>query len=309
MFSQLHLGNFPEPHPSHQLEDVLSSELYLCAPTIGGYSLVSKSWGRFVVDQLKEVEWDSSAFGHLVLDPEKKDLIEAIVSAKKNSLVTDVISGKSGGFIVVLHGKPGTGKTLTAEAAAEHVQKPLLIVSASELANPGPSRDMGIEKLLRNAFDMAKTWDALVLIDEAEVYMESRKLGDVSRNAMVSILLRLLEYHQQAVFLTTNHLERFDTAFKSRIAVAIRYPDLTAEARETIWIRFLEKIDVRIVENSAMNGPRTIGRGDLRKLASKGLNGRYTPLSFYIKFLDKLKTRSGVSRLCHSTPRIRSPSR
>ena len=274
MFAQLHGVNSSEPHPTHRLDDVSSEELYLCAPTIGGYSLGSKSWGRFVVDRLDKIVWDENAFSHLVLDEDKKRLIRAIVFADQKNLVTDVISGKSGGFIVVLHGKPGTGKTLTAEAAAEHVRKPLLIVSAAELANPGPGQ-AGIEKMLRDMFSLATIWDALVLIDEAEVYLEARTLGDVQRNAMVSIFLRLLEYHQLVIFLTTNHIERLDEAFKSRIAVAIRYPELTVGAREEIWIRFLKRIDVAIVETDTSENPNEIGIGQVRKLAAKDLNGRY----------------------------------
>lgn len=174
---------------------------------------------------------------------------------------------------MVLHGKPGTGKTLTAEAAAEHVRKPLLVISASELANPGPG-PVGIERVLRNMFELATVWGALVLIDEAEVYLEARTLGDVRRNAMVSIFLRLLEYNQLVIFLTTNHIERLDEAFKSRITVAIKYPALAVKAREEIWIRFLKRIKVAIVETDTSENPNEIGVGEIRKLPAMDLNGR-----------------------------------
>jgi hypothetical protein len=177
MFKQVHDPNSLEPHPSHRLEEVPRMEIHLCAPTVGGYSLVSKTWGRFVADRLSEIVWDDDAFSHLVLDEDKKNLIKGIVTVDHSNLITDVVSGKSGGFIIVLHGKPGTGKTLTAEAAAERVRKPLMIVSGAELANPGPGQTVGVERLLQNVFDLAKAWDALVLIDEAEVYLEARSFG------------------------------------------------------------------------------------------------------------------------------------
>jgi len=230
MFQQVHGPKSLEPHPSHRLEEVPITEIHLCAPTVGGYSLVSKTWGRFIADRLSEIIWDDDAFSHLVLDETKKNLVKSIVNIDRGDLITDVISGKSGGFIIVLHGKPSTGKMLMAEAADERVRKPLMIVSAAELANPRPGQTVGVERLLQNVFDLAKAWDALVLIDEAEVYLEARSFGDVQRNAMVSIFLRLLEYHHQVIFLTTNHITRLDSTFKSRIAVALKYPDLTSSA-------------------------------------------------------------------------------
>jgi ATPase family associated with various cellular activities (AAA) len=277
LFQQVNSPKSLEPHASHRLEDVPITEIHLCAPTVGGYSLVSKTWGRFVADRLSEIVWDDDAFSHLVLEDDKKNLIKNIVSVDHSNLITDVVSGKSGGFIVVLHGKPGTGKTLTAEAAAEKIRKPLMIVSGAELASPGPGPAVGVERLLQNVFDLAKAWDALVLIDEAEVYLEARSFGDVQRNAMVSIFLRLLEYHHQVIFLTTNHITRLDSAFKSRIAIAIRYPDLTAGAREEIWRRFLRSAGVTIVENEETVKPNEITKAELAILIAIELNGRYRP--------------------------------
>lgn len=55
---------------------------------------------------------------HLELDASYKKLIRALVEAscsesKSSQVVKDVIAGKGGGLIACLHGKPGTGKTLT----------------------------------------------------------------------------------------------------------------------------------------------------------------------------------------------------
>ena len=57
----------------------------------------------------------------------------------------------------------------------------------------------------------------MLLLDEADVFLEKRDLRDVHRNAMVSIFLRLLEYHSGIMFLTTNRLETIDSAFDSRV--------------------------------------------------------------------------------------------
>ncbi len=43
--------------------------------------------------------------------------------------------------------------------------------------------------------------------------MEKRATADVVRNAMVSIFLKLLEYHQGVLFLTSNRVKEIDEAF------------------------------------------------------------------------------------------------
>lgn len=65
--------------------------------------------------QIAPVVWNKKAFERLVLDAKSKELINALVSvhilAKKTA---DIISGKGNGLIILLHGSPGVGKTLTA---------------------------------------------------------------------------------------------------------------------------------------------------------------------------------------------------
>lgn len=58
-----------------------------------------------------------------------------------------------------------------------------------------------------------------MLLDEADVFLERRVNNDIKRNAMVGVFLRLLEYHQGILFLTTNRVSTFDDAFNSRISV------------------------------------------------------------------------------------------
>ena len=258
------------PHLSLQLEDVPETELHCCAPTVLGYSFAAKKWGRLAVDKFTEIQWNSEAFEHLVLSEEKKTLIKSIIYADQSGLITDLVTHKAGGFIVLLHGNPGTGKTLTAETAAEKAQKPLMILSAAELG----FKAIAVELNLRNILEICRLWDAILLIDEAEVILEERAPGDIQRNAMVSVLLRLLEYHQQVIFLTTNHITRIDPAVRSRIGIAIEYPDLGFDAREQIWTRFLKMGDVKICEEHS-DGKNAMLRDELHKLAAQKLNGRY----------------------------------
>jgi SpoVK/Ycf46/Vps4 family AAA+-type ATPase len=265
----------PDVDEEDKIDEVSEDELHFCAPTVFGYSFVTKMWGRLVADKFSLIVWNKSAFEHLVLPEETKTLIKSLVDADRANadIIKDVITGKGGGCIVILHGRPGTGKTLTAEAIAEERQKPLMVISVGELG-----KDAGeLEEKLTDILEIAKLWEAVLLLDEADVFLEARSLHELHRNAMVGVFLRLLEYHQRVMFLTTNRVTTLDEAFKSRISIAIKYRDLDKNARKQIWKNFLGLAGVKIV-NKLVNGYdesiATITDDEVNKLAAKKLNGR-----------------------------------
>jgi hypothetical protein len=53
------------------------------------------------------------------------------------------------------------------------------------------------------------------------------------------VFLRTLEYYEGILFLTTNRIGTFDTAFKSRIHLAIKYPSLSITSRCDLWRNFI----------------------------------------------------------------------
>jgi ATP-dependent Lon protease len=72
------------------------------------------------VSQIEPVIWNKKAFDRLVLDPQSKELIKALVSVHlSTNKMGDIITGKGNGLIILLHGSPGVGKTLTAESYVE----------------------------------------------------------------------------------------------------------------------------------------------------------------------------------------------
>merc|ERR1711939_1159242 len=96
------------------------------------------------------------------------------------------------------------------------------------------------EHELQKILDIAHSWGAVLLLDEADVFLEKREVHDIHRNALVSIFLRLLEYFQGILFLTTNRVDTFDEAFQSRIHLPLRYGELSAKAKRRVWGMFLE---------------------------------------------------------------------
>ncbi|KAK0372974.1 hypothetical protein CLIM01_09660 [Colletotrichum limetticola] len=214
-------------------------EIYLFPNLVPGFDLRRKKWVDVEVDQIRDVVWNDQAFNSLVADEDMKMLILALVTnqldAKRG---TDVIDNKGNGLIMLLHGSPGTGKTFTAESVAEIAKKPLYSVTCGDIGtNPAD-----VEKYLESVFHLGKIWDCVVLLDEAEVFLEQRTLQDLQRNALVSVFLRALEYYDGILILTTNRVGTFDEAFKSRIQLALRYQRLEAYQRKQIWKNFFERL-------------------------------------------------------------------
>ncbi|KAL4788115.1 P-loop containing nucleoside triphosphate hydrolase protein [Aspergillus varians] len=214
-------------------------ELYVFPSTIIGYSLHSKKWVNLEVDKIQEVDWNKRAFESLVVSEETKELIQALVISRLEvEKGTDMIENKGNGSIILLHGGPGTGKTLTAESVAELAEKPLYRVTGGDI---GTKPDV-VEQYLESVLQLGKIWDCVVLLDEADVFLQERALSDLQRNVLVTVLLRLLENYNGILILTSNRVGTFDEAFKSRIQLALHYPTLTRPQRHKLWRNFITRL-------------------------------------------------------------------
>ena len=120
-----------------------------------------------------------------------------------------------------------------------------------------------MESRIGEILELCAGWNALVLIDEADVFLEKRATSDVLRNAMVCVMLRLLEYHQGILFLTTNRVTEFDPAFESRVTVALRYDSLSETARSQVWKNLISRLPHKVSNDI-----------DYEKLGKVNLNGR-----------------------------------
>ncbi|KAF5569175.1 TOB3 (member of AAA-ATPase family) [Fusarium phyllophilum] len=221
----------------------------------------------FDIELVKDVVWNSTAFDQLVLPHDYKRIIQAFVGAQMSGLdnFDDVIKGKGRGIIMLLSGEPGTGKTLTAESGNYHDAlkvgyRPLYNMSAAELGDVAQE----VEQKLDCALELSTRWGAVLLLDECDVFLERRTTSDIKRNKLVSIFLRLLEYFEGVMFLTTNRVSAFDPAFESRIHLTIHYPNLDYTSRLHIWKTFV----------GICNDGNSISEDELDKLAAVELNGR-----------------------------------
>ncbi|KAK2614233.1 hypothetical protein N8I77_001079 [Diaporthe amygdali] len=257
-----------KPQGSKKTPEWTDEEYLIASPVVLGFSFGEKLWLEFTVSGVQDIRWNEHAYESLVLEKRTKETVKALVESHKYHAaesIDDVIQGKGKGLVSVLHGPPGTGKTLTAEGISELLKCPLYMVSAGELGTDSRVLEGELQRIL----DICHAWGAILLLDEADVFLEKRNMHDIHRNALVSIFLRQLEYFQGILFLTTNRVETFDDAFQSRIHIALRYDPLDLKAKKAIFKMFVEKARSQQKSDSA---PFT--EEEYNTLARHDLNGR-----------------------------------
>ena len=233
----------------------LTDELMLLLPNrVYGFVLRSRRWYFLDIDTIHSVHRRSEGFESLILPQGVARLVEGLVQThgvRDRKPVTgdesdsehqfDLVRGKGKGLIILLHGAPGVGKTSTAECVADYTHRPLFPITCGDIGETAKE----VEHNLERNFSLAHRWGCVLLLDEADVFLQARDKEDMRRNSVVSVFLRVLEYYSGILFLTTNKVGHFDEAFKSRIHVSLYYPQLDQETSSQIWKMNLR----RLVEN------------------------------------------------------------
>ncbi|KAL8750215.1 MAG: hypothetical protein Q9199_007215 [Rusavskia elegans] len=222
---------------------------YLLLPArLLGYCFNNKVWAQFHVNRVQAIKIPvAETEMKKLIFPEESDIKEdlKILIEQHGStilpMIVDPIEGKGAGLVVLLHGPPGVGKTLTAETLAKCAGKPLYLVGASDVGlDPRTA-----EESLGRIFDLAERWGAVLLIDEADVFLDSRGSkgeGDLSKNALVSVMLRALEYFKGILIMTTNRVMTFDVAMLSRCHYAVNFTSLALEQEKEIWKGYVNQL-------------------------------------------------------------------
>lgn len=220
---------------------------HVLVDTIPAFVLSERRWAMVQVDNLSEVRPDREAFKYLVLDDDIKLTVKSLIGkfasedGKVSPWPNDFVANKGLGRIFLLHGSPGVGKTCTAECVAELTRRPLLSLTSGDISTSMSASS--VERNLSYFLQLGERYGALVLLDEADVYLEQRRTEDLHRNGLVSIFLRALEYYKGVLFLTTNRVAAFDAAFTSRIHVALHYKKLTDADRMRVWTNNFERLE------------------------------------------------------------------
>jgi len=221
------------------------------------------------VDDMQPYVYQPELKDKLILPQEQTDLID-ILTAEMDVLMDDIVAGKSGGTTVLCAGPAGVGKTLTAEVYSEIIKRPLYRVHSGQLG----LNVAEMEKALKDTLTRAQRWGAVMLIDEADVYIKRRD-DNIAANAVVGVFLRVLEYFNGLLFLTTNRVDDIDEAIISRCIAMITYHAPNNDDRRKIWQvmtqQFELNIDAQIIDALVERFPRATGRDikGLTKLVGK----------------------------------------
>ncbi|RYP23554.1 hypothetical protein DL765_001068 [Monosporascus sp. GIB2] len=173
--------------------DLEDDDLILLPRRVVGYAFRERKFYMLDIQALREIPASQDVFKDLKIDPTHRTVVVSLVMSHLEkqtiqkqrpsvNLNQDLIRGKESGLVILLHGVPGVGKTATAEAVAQVFRKPLFVITSGDLGFlPGD-----VEDALRGIFRLAHLWDCVLLLDEAEIFLSRRELGDLKRNALVS---------------------------------------------------------------------------------------------------------------------------
>ncbi|KAL8944834.1 MAG: hypothetical protein Q9211_000441 [Gyalolechia sp. 1 TL-2023] len=232
-------------------EELTESMMLLLPNRVYGFVLRSRRWHFLNIDSIRPLERHSDGFEALVLPPGVARLVESLVKTHdpqnmpsftsndcENEHHVDLVRGKGKGLIILLHGAPGVGKTSTAECVADYTHRPLFPITCGDIGETSKE----VEHNLEQNFSLAHRWGCVLLLDEADVFLQARDRENMRRNGVVSVFLRVLEFYSGILFLTTNKVGHFDEAFKSRIHVSLYYPALDKQSTLKIWKMNLERL-------------------------------------------------------------------
>lgn len=208
-------------------------------PYVKCYDLINHRYILTSASCLTAYKYDKEMIKRLIIDDSIKDIISIIVNS--DNTYNDFIKGKSKGRIIMSTGEPGLGKTLTAEVYSEAVERPLYKIQSAQLGDNAKD----IEKNLKNILSNAYRWKCILLIDEADTYVRKRG-NDIIQNCIIGVFLRLLEYYEGILFMTSNKGDEIDDAILSRCTIHIKYqyPDKKQAAQIFQQLAEINKMEI-----------------------------------------------------------------
>lgn len=201
----------------------------------GSISVPRREWSEIVLpegilDVLKSVVFEA------------KERLELAASGRMEH-------GFGGGMPILLHGAPGTGKTLAAEIVASEVGCNLYTVDVASIV----SKYVGeTAKNLRRIFFEARNSSNVIFFDEADTFFvkrtEVRGANDKHANADTNYLLQLIEAHPGTTILATNRRNDIDPAFFRRMRYIIEFARPGVEERSRLWAHSLKRLKLEVDE-------------------------------------------------------------
>lgn len=212
--------------------------------TVSAFSM-KRLDGRLVnLDWLINTPYDRDRINTLILkEKDKKELLALCSATKNRTSYADPFRGKSS-KIVLLEGVPGTGKTSSVLGISDYLEMPLIHLSITDLGDYNY-----IGNSLSRILQLADSFGAFVLVDEADILLKSRNIDNLRHNNIVTAVLKELESFNGLLFLTSNlDFDSVDDAVRSRLKLRICFEYPSVDVLRKVWSLNLSNIGLEVSE-------------------------------------------------------------
>lgn len=180
----------------------------------------------------------ADALQGVILAPALESRLRDVAIATKNTR-------QNKGFYrnILMHGHPGTGKTMFAKRLAAHSGMDYAIMTGGDVAPMGQDAVTAIHKV----FDWANTSNRglLLFVDEADAFLRKRsseRISEHMRAALNAFLYRTGEQNAKFMLvLASNTPEQFDYAINDRLDEMVEFSLPGLEERERLMRLYFDK--------------------------------------------------------------------
>lgn len=174
----------------------------LCPPLIDSFILQEQKQTTVKVCNIRLHQYNTRALDEIVLaDDRIVPLLKAVCESRMmggaskvdEQSTGDLARKKEDALVILLNGRSGVGKSFASECAAESAKRPLLPVSIADMSDDAK----GFEQALRDSFTLAETWNAIVVLQEADIHLSTDK--------KTTAFLRALDQYHGILILQANH--------------------------------------------------------------------------------------------------------
>ena len=210
--------------------------------------------GKTIVYTARTASWEK--FG----EPRRKRPLESVILDKgvKERIVEDVRDFLGSGRWYydrgipyrrgyLLHGPPGTGKSSFIQALAGELDYNIAILNLSERGMTDDRLSYLLTIIPQRTLVLLEDADAAFTTRRTQMDVHGYQGANVTFSGLLNALDGVASAEERVIFLTTNHVERLDSALvrPGRVDMTIRLGELTRWQTERLWDRFYGEQDER----------------------------------------------------------------